>query len=245
MSKSTRFAVFDIDGTFFRSSLYFEVVKKLVSEGHLSDELGKSIDESYRNWRQKHDDESFWAYADVIMTAHEGNLPQLQIEHFEEAVKSVLGEQREHVYTFTKSLAKSLKNKGYLLFAISGSQHEIVEQFCKYHGFDNSLGSIHERDTDGKQFTGSSTVTHKDKTELLNSLVIKHNATFEGSIGVGDTHGDITILDMVESPIAFNPNSKLYTHATSNGWKLVFERKDVIIELEKSNQGYLLANKSL
>jgi len=33
---------------------------------------------------------------------------------------------------------------------------------------------------------------------------------------------------MVDKPIAFNPNSKLYRYAKRAGWKIVVERKDVI-----------------
>ena len=38
-------------------------------------------------------------------------------------------------------------------------------------------------------------------------------------------------LEMVENPICFNPNEKLYTEAKRQGWKVVVERKDVIYEL--------------
>jgi phosphoserine phosphatase len=36
---------------------------------------------------------------------------------------------------------------------------------------------------------------------------------------------------MVETPICFNPNKKLYEYAKRSGWKIVVERKDVIYDL--------------
>jgi phosphoserine phosphatase len=47
----------------------------------------------------------------------------------------------------------------------------------------------------------------------------------------GDTESDIPMLELVEIPIAFNPNKKLFEHAKARGWRTVVERKDVIYEL--------------
>jgi phosphoserine phosphatase len=55
--------------------------------------------------------------------------------------------------------------------------------------------------------------------------------TREGSIAVGDTDGDIPLLESVERAICFNPNQTLYTQAKRRGWEIVVERKDVIYKL--------------
>jgi phosphoserine phosphatase len=39
------------------------------------------------------------------------------------------------------------------------------------------------------------------------------------------------MLEIVETPIAFNPNRLLYRHAKKHEWKVVVERKDVIYEV--------------
>jgi phosphoserine phosphatase len=48
---------------------------------------------------------------------------------------------------------------------------------------------------------------------------------------VGDTDGDIPLLESVARPICFNPNQRLFTHAKRVGWDVVVERKDVIYKL--------------
>ena len=53
--------------------------------------------------------------------------------------------------------------------------------------------------------------------------------------------GDASVLKLVETAIAFNPEDKLYTLAKEQAWKIVIERKNVIYELEPSNGTYLLA----
>jgi len=42
---------------------------------------------------------------------------------------------------------------------------------------------------------------------------------------------NMPMLEIVDNPICFNPNSKLYRHAKRNGWRVVVERKDVVYQL--------------
>lgn len=53
----------------------------------------------------------------------------------------------------------------------------------------------------------------------------------EDSYGVGDTASDISMLEIVDRPIAFNPNHQLYDHARKAGWRIVVERKDMVYDL--------------
>ena len=81
----------------------------------------------------------------------------------------------------------------------------------------------------GELFTGR--VLHidtmYDKASILIRAIEKENLTLKGSVGVGDTESDIAFLEMVDRPICFNPNQKLFAAARKRGWKVVVERKDV------------------
>ncbi|MDQ5951010.1 MAG: hypothetical protein QG639_287, partial [Patescibacteria group bacterium] len=63
--------------------------------------------------------------------------------------------------------------------------------------------------------------------------VFDHNPELikEDSIAVGDSDGDISLLESVANPICFNPNQSLYNHAKRMKWEVVVERKDVIYYL--------------
>ena len=69
------------------------------------------------------------------------------------------------------------------------------------------------------------------KAAIVLRAIEKECLTLSGSVGVGDTEGDISFLELVERAICFNPNLKLYNHARNMKWKTVVERKDVIYEL--------------
>jgi phosphoserine phosphatase len=70
-----------------------------------------------------------------------------------------------------------------------------------------------------------------NKANIVARVIEDPNLTRSDSIGVGDTEGDISLLEAVEKPICFNPNKKLLDHAKRMGWPVVVERKDVIYHL--------------
>jgi phosphoserine phosphatase len=49
---------------------------------------------------------------------------------------------------------------------------------------------------------------------------------------MGDTLSDVGFLEMVQTPIAFNPNRSLFEVARRSNWPIVVERKDVVYNLQ-------------
>jgi len=56
--------------------------------------------------------------------------------------------------------------------------------------------------------------------------------TLEDSYGIGDTESDVSLLELVKNPIAFNPNENLKVIAEKKGWRIVVEKKDVIYDIK-------------
>ena len=83
------------------------------------------------------------------------------------------------------------------------------------------------------RFTGvvSDVEVIQDKSNIVRRVLEKEGFSGEGSIGVGDTEGDIPLLESVEMPICFNPNRALYEYAQEKQWPVVVERKDVVYTL--------------
>jgi phosphoserine phosphatase len=72
----------------------------------------------------------------------------------------------------------------------------------------------------------------ENKATIVNRVFERHpDLTRDGAVAVGDTDGDIPLLESVTHPICFNPNQALYTEAKRRGWEIVIERKDVIYHL--------------
>lgn len=236
-----KFAVFDIDGTVIRWQLYHAIVAQLAKDGRLSDEVAINIDQARAAWQQRRSLDSFPEYERVLVSEYHQALRNLSVEEFLAAADIVFEKYKDQTYTYTRDLISQLKQEGYLLFAISGSQQQIITKLGDYYGFDAVVGSDYEV-KDGV-FTGLYKIPGLERTKgsILEELVEAHAAIWEGSVGVGDTRGDVSMLELVEQPIAFNPSQELFDKAAHEGWNIVVERKNVVYELtRKSDRQYSL-----
>lgn len=223
-------AVFDIDGTVFRWSLFLDLVDRLIENGVFPKEVREAYEDARLKWLDRKGD--YQTYVMKVVEVFGGQLKGVPFQDVANAAGEVIEEKKDRVYRYTRDLIKDLKQKGYFLLAISHSPKFIADGFGYEAGFDKTYGYFYETGASDK-FTG--TIADEDlirnKAAILQRAVRKENLTFEGSIGVGDTESDISMLETVETPIAFNPNQKLLDHARVRGWKVVVERKDVIYEL--------------
>lgn len=223
-------AIFDIDGTIFRSSLLIELTDALVQEGVFSVVAREMYVDAYKNWSDRKD--TYEKYIGAVIEAFEQSIRGVKEADFSRVAGKVALFHQNRVYRYTRDLVKELKAKNYFLLAISNSPKIILEDFCQKFGFDKVYGRLYEVDG-AEKFTGQTLFADivADKAKVLSRAIEKENLTLDKSIGVGDSESDIKFLEMVEEPICFNPNQKLYDHAKQAGWKIVVERKDVIYEI--------------
>jgi len=225
-----RIAIFDIDGTIFRSSLLIEVTEAMIQEGLFAHSAKKMYHAAYRKWSDRKGayDDYIWG----VVRAFEGHIKGVSRKEFLKVVRRVVSFHRDRVYRYTRDLVKDLKKKKYTIIAISHSPKELVDEFCSMYGFDKTYGRVYEVSAKGI-FTGR--VLHleliNDKAKLLKRAVAKKGFSLKGSVGVGDSEGDISFLKLVDKAVCFNPNKKLYAHARRAGWEVIVERKDVVYHL--------------
>lgn len=238
MTAGRKFAVFDIDGTLIRWQLYHALADRLAKLGHIDPTVFQKITDARMEWKRRRHEEAFKEYEIELVNLFESILMQLDVKQFEQAADSVYDEYKDQVYTYTRDLLKELKARGYLTFAISASQAVLVRKIADYYGFDDFAAAEYEQA--GGKFTGQVRTTYGKKGPVLKRLVEKHSAGYAGSLAVGDSTSDIGLFDLVETPIAFNPERKLFEAAQKNGWKVVLERKNMIYELEQTDGKYQL-----
>lgn len=225
-----RVAVFDLDGTIFRSSLLIEVVEQMIRDGVFPEEAQAIYAKQHERWLDREGD--YEAYIDGVVEAFRKHLRGVHYGALADAAKRVVAAQWKHTYRYPRNLIKLLKEKDYYLLAISHSPKTILDKFCPKLGFDKSYGSLYELNAE-ERFTGEEMERDmwKDKAKIFRRAVDREELALSHSVGVGDSESDIPFLEMVAKPICFNPNQKLYAHAKRKGWKVVVERKDVIYEL--------------
>ena len=228
-------AIFDIDGTIFRSSLVVELVEALIAAGIFPKEVKKHYAGAWRRWQARSGSSktgfSYYEFINDVVFAYEKHLPGIRRADVWQVADRIIEFHKLRLYRFTRDLVKKLARSHYLL-AISHSPYEVVAPFAKSLGFNKVYAQVYEVDREVR-FTGrklyQDIITKKDR--VVRRALLKERLTLKGSVGVGDTDSDIPFLRMVERPIAFNPSMKLYKHAMKRGWEVVVERKDVIYNL--------------
>ena len=233
--RQMKLAVFDIDGTIFRSSLIIELLYELVECEVFPKSALKLIDKDFFAWlnREGHYED----YINKVVKVYRENMKGKRAKDFEEAEQRVMEKHKGKVYRYTRSLLQNLKNKNYFILAISGSPIGIVEKFSRSFGFNDWIGTEYE--IIGKKFTGKVIndpfFDGKDKALLKFIKDKKLHIDLDKSIAIGDAWGDIPLLETVGNPIAFNPSMDLAKVAKKKGWRVVVERKNVIYEISNFN----------
>lgn len=235
-----QFAVFDIDGTIARTSLLQLMVRELVARGKVDIGPGRQIEVMLHDYRQRITDDNFGDYMKQAVDILFKSLPNgLRIDDYNEIIDAVVKTSLSNTYVYTRELVQTLKRNNFFLIAISGSEVKAVSTFARSLGFDAWVGEVSYLEKDGR-LTGEVSALHQTKAQILNAVIKKFDLDLKGSTAVGDTSSDISILEMVDSPIVFNPNQALFKVAREKGWMIIIERKDMVYGMVKENGQYIL-----
>jgi len=224
-------ACFDVDGTIFRSSLLIELVEQFIKEGIFPSDATDGYCEQYNDWLSR--EGSYELYINAMVETFLLHLKGVHYGDLADIGRRVVAVQSKRVYRYTRDLLAELKSQGYYTVAISQSPKTILDEFCGQYGFDKVYGRMYEIGPQDR-FTGVCLDEHliQNKANIFKRIIEKNKELDAGnSIAVGDTEGDISLLEMVTRPICFNPNQNLYQHAKRMGWEVVVERKNVIYTL--------------
>jgi HAD superfamily hydrolase (TIGR01490 family) len=234
-----KLAAFDIDGTISRSALFFQIVDELINSGVLSISYRAKLDEKYDDYQKRSHKDAFKDYSQLSVDILLDNLNKISVTDYRLAVDKVVPKNSDYVYVYTRNLIESLKKQGFFMIALSGSEMYAVQKFTEKFGFDLAIGEYYHEENN--YFTGKIDQVVGKKDIFLKKFVKEHGLTMKDSWAIGDSAGDIAMLEIVDNPIAFNPEDTLYEKAKKENWKIVVERKNVVYELGPSNGQYILA----
>lgn len=236
--KKIKLAIFDIDGTIFRSSLLIELFNELVRRGVFPKKASQEVEKKYIAWlnRKGHYND----YLIKLVQVHYHYQAGCTVKQIEPAIRAVIAWQKDRVYRYTRDLVQTLRQKKYYLLAISNSQESMVQQFARELHFDAAIGR--QPEVMGGIYTGRTVIggtpfpitSHIDKIEILKQFIAdqKFDVDLTRSIMVGDSEGDLPLLSYVGQPMAFNPSEPLARHAKRKGWQIIIERKDVVYRIK-------------
>lgn len=230
-----KLAIFDIDGTIFRKNLHFELLDELVYMKIFKKKVRDELVKVYGHWLDN--EGTYESYRNKLVKLYEQNIKDCDQEDIIKAARKVAGFNAKRTYIYAKKQIKRLGND-HIMLAISGSPVEIVKEYARIFKFDAFFGSVYEIDK-GKIYTGKAIFEPTiDKGEVVRQFVAENDISLENSFGMGDTESDAKFLQLVDNPVAFNPNLNLLKIARKKKWKIVVEKKDVIYEYPVSSIKY-------
>lgn len=229
--KKNKIAIFDIDGTIFRKNLHFELINELVWLKVFPQKVRKTLVEVYSNWLEHegvYDD-----YRRKLVDLYAQYIVGCSPEDVRRASRILMPFHEKRTYIFAEQLIKKFREENFYIVAISGSPLEIVEEYNRrYLKFDQVFGSVYSVGANGLYTGDADFEPTKNKGLVAKQIIYEHHLTFDGSYGIGDTESDVSLLDLVDHPIAFNPNHNLKVAAEEKKWRIVVEKKDVIYEIK-------------
>lgn len=232
-------ALFDIDGTIFRSSLMLEHLKMLWKYELLPSSVYiNQLQDVERKWEARRID--YDTYMDVAVSIYNNALSGLHEDDVEFSARQVIKQLSHKIYLVAKSKIKWHKEMGHHVIFISGSPSFLVEKLAKILNVDEYYSTIYQLKRN--KYTGEVEKPMWDsvsKNSQIDEIVSTHQFDMKSSYAYGDTQGDYLMLSRVGNPVAINPNKKLLTKLIKSPFKekvvIFVERKNLIYTLDIDN----------
>ena len=154
-----------------------------------------------------------------------------QLEPLKNNPRSILEEIRSHfleviikpmISDKARALVRRHREQGHTLMIITATNRFITAPIADEFGIELLIATEVE-EIDG-QFTGRTYDTPsfgEGKVRRLNDWLVERNETLAGSWFYSDSHNDLPLLEVVDHPVALNPDDTLREEAQLRKWKIV------------------------
>lgn len=122
----------------------------------------------------------------------------------------------------SRTLVRQHQDKGHTLVVITATNRFVTAPIVHELGIDHLL-AIEIKMENGRytrEIEGVPTL-REGKVTRLHSWLENRSETLEGSYFYSDSHNDLPLLEIVDNPVAVDPDEKLLATAQSNGWQII------------------------
>ncbi len=217
-------ALFDLDNTLIAGDSDYEWGKWLVHKNKVDADYYQRMNEKfYRDYEAGSLD--MHAYLDFALEPLANIAPEelknLHREFMAEIIAPLWLPAAEQL------LAKH-RDQGDFLIVISATNRFVVEPICQKLNVDEVIATEPEV-CDGR-YTGrvSGTPSYREgKVKRIQDWLKGSDKNLEGSYFYSDSSNDLPLLELVDNPIAVNPDNKLRAEAGQRGWPIISLREKV------------------
>jgi HAD superfamily hydrolase (TIGR01490 family) len=211
-------AIFDLDHTLLDGDSdqlwgpYFAAKAGLDQDAHV-----RQAQQFYADYvKGKLDIEAFMAFA--LEPLSQFDMTRL-LEWREEYVESVI---RPIMLQSAVDLIETHRAKGDTLMIITATNRFITAPIAELFQVDHLLAT--QPEIENGQFTGRylGTPTFREgKVTVLHEWLAQNEQTLSGSYFYSDSANDIPLLEVVDNPVATNPDDRLKRHAEEKKWPIL------------------------
>lgn len=211
-------AIFDLDNTLIAGDSDHLWGEFLVKKGVVDAELFKQKnDEFYQDYVDGNLD--IYKYIEFSLAPLAQNdmamLDALHNEFMDASIRPImLGK--------AKQLIEEHRQRGDTLLVITATNRFVTQPIVKEFGIENLL-AIEVEQIDGR-YTGKSVGVpsfKEGKVTRLKNWLSESGQSLEGSVFYSDSHNDIPLLDLVETPVVVDGDAQLLEHAAKNNWQCI------------------------
>jgi len=211
-------ALFDLDNTLLSGDSdhgwgEFLVKKKLVDETHYK-AANEKFYEQYKQGRLDIHEYSRFSFAPLAEYSME-KLAALHNEFMQDVIQPMIGEK-------AKALVKYHQEKGHVLLVITATNSFITKPIVKAFGIKHILATepkilhgCYVNEIDGTP------CFHEGKVVRLQQWLKGNQMNLVGSYFYSDSHNDLPLMEIVENPIAVDPDDTLAVIAKNRGWPVI------------------------
>lgn len=211
-------AIFDLDNTLLNGDSdylwgQFLVEKGIVDADHYEKENQRFYDE-YKAGTL--DIMAFLRFSLAPLAEHD--MATLQAWHrdfMQEKINAIM-QDKAH------ALINQHRDAGDELLIITATNSFVTAPIAAAFGIDNLLAT--EPEQKNGRYTGAVAGTpcfREGKVERLNAWLAETSHSLDGSSFYSDSHNDLALLQMVDRPVAVDPDDSLAGHAQRQGWPII------------------------
>ncbi len=221
-----KLAVFDVDGVIVQGNLAFEGVKTLYDSGNLTKPEYDALEDLGRRYKQGEltQDEAVVGFARHYAKGVAGkHINEIERVFMKVVEKSTLSDRAEEAI-------KHLHDQEIEVLLLSASPIEAIKILAQQLSVTYYVGTSATLDTNNR-YTGEVGLPILDtagKRNLLKQLGISP------VLGVGDSLGDLAILETARVPLVFNPRDKLRDLGLKKKWCVYDTNYDLLAAIKRA-----------
>ena len=211
-------AIFDLDNTLIAGDSDHAWGQFLADKGIVDAEVyRKANDQFYQDYLNGQLDMTrYLEFSLAPLAAHPmENLLQWREQFITERIKPLMLDKAQELVSFHKGL-------GHFILIITATNRFVTEPIAEHLGVDHLIAT--DPEIIDNKYTGaiSGIPSFKEgKVTRLYNWMKEQGHNLEGSYFYSDSHNDIPLLDIVEIPVAVDPDPTLESHAKENNWKIM------------------------